>query len=79
MAYGCPGWNDPYDVSSQSLDYFFTTYVTSGNYTQGAWHQRALLDMYTYGLWNNLRYEIAYRTGPHDNDISSSQISPATG
>jgi hypothetical protein len=45
------------DGSSQSLDYFFTTYVTSGDYTQGQAHQLALTDMYTYGLWNSVRYE----------------------
>ncbi len=58
VAYGCPGWNDPSDGSTQSLDYFFTTYVTSGDYTQGAAHQQALLDMCTYDLWGNVRYEM---------------------
>ena len=57
VALGCPGWNDPYDGSSQSLDYFFTTYVTSGNYTQGQAHQQALRNMYTYGLWSYNKYE----------------------
>ncbi len=57
VALGCPGWNDPYDGSSQSLDYFFTTDVTSGDYTVGQAHQRALRTMYTYGLWSYLRYE----------------------
>ena len=57
VALGCPGWNDPYDGSSQSLDYFFTTYVTSGDYTQGEAHQRALRDMYTNGLWSYNKYE----------------------
>jgi len=57
VAYGCPGWNDPYDGSSQSLDYFFTTYVTSGDYTQGEALQRALREMYTNGLWYYLKYE----------------------
>ena len=58
VAYGCPGWNSPYDGSSQSMDYFFTTYVTSGEYTQGGGHQRALREMYSYGLWGDLRYEM---------------------
>jgi hypothetical protein len=57
VALGCPGWNDPYDGSSQSLDYFFTTYVTSGDYTQGQALQRALRDMYTNGLWDYQNYE----------------------
>lgn len=57
VALGCPGWNDPYDGSGQSLDYFFTTYVTSGDYTQGQALQQALRDMYTYGLWDFQKYE----------------------
>ncbi len=57
VAYGNGGWNDPYDGSSQSMDYFFTTYVTSGDYTQGEAHQRALRDMYTNGLWYYNKYE----------------------
>ncbi len=57
VAYGCPGWTGPLDGSSQSLDYFFTTYVTSGEYSQGGAHQRALRDMYLYGLWYNVKYE----------------------
>jgi hypothetical protein len=58
VAYGCGGWNDPYDGSSQSLDYFFTTCVTSGEYTQGAAHQWSLRHMYTNGLWYDNRYEM---------------------
>ncbi|MHC4589824.1 MAG: C25 family cysteine peptidase, partial [Planctomycetota bacterium] len=58
VAYGRPGWNDPMDGSSQSMDYFFTTYVTSGDYTQGQAHQLALTDMYTYGLWSSVKYEM---------------------
>jgi len=57
VAYGAPGWNDPSDGSGQSLDYFFTTCVTSGDYTQGEAHQWALREMYTNGLWSNNRYE----------------------
>jgi len=57
VALGMPGWNDPNDGSSQSLDYFFTTCVTSGDYTQGEALQWALIQMYTYGLWSALRYE----------------------
>ena len=57
VAYGCSGWNSPYDGSSQSLDYFFTSYVTSGDYTQGAALQRAMREMYTNGLWYYTKYE----------------------
>jgi len=58
VAYGMPGWNDPYDGSSQSFDYFFTTYVTSGYHTQGEAHQWALRHMYTNGLWYMVKYEM---------------------
>ncbi len=57
VAMGCPGWSGPYDGSSQSLDYFFTTYVTSGDYTVGQAHAQALRDMYTYNLWDYDSYE----------------------
>jgi hypothetical protein len=58
VAYGMPAWNDPYDGSSQSLDCFFTTHVTSGEYTQGAAHQWSLREMYTNGLWYYNYYEM---------------------
>jgi hypothetical protein len=51
VAYGCPGWDSPHDGSSQALDYYFTTCVTSGEYTQGQALQWALRRMNTYGLW----------------------------
>jgi hypothetical protein len=51
VAYGMPAWNNPMSGSSQSLDYFFTTCCTSGNYTLGQAHQYALLEMYTNNLW----------------------------
>jgi len=57
VAYGMPGWNNPYSGSSQSLDYFFTTCCTSGDYTQGEAHQWALLEMYTNNLWYYTYYE----------------------
>ncbi len=57
VAFGCPGWNREYDGSSQSLDYLFTEDVTSGEYTQGEAHQRAVTKMYTYGLWSYNKYE----------------------
>jgi hypothetical protein len=58
VAYGCPAWSDSLAGSSQSMDYFFTTYVTSGNMTQGQAHQQALRTMYTKNLWSSLRYEM---------------------
>ncbi|HWR63773.1 MAG TPA: C25 family cysteine peptidase [Candidatus Thermoplasmatota archaeon] len=58
VAYGMGAWNDPYDGSSQSLDCFFTTCVTSGEYTQGAAHQWSLREMYTNGLWYYNYYEM---------------------
>ncbi len=58
VAYGMPAWSDPYDGSSQSLDYFFTTCVTSGDYTQGQAQQWALREMYTNGLWYYPKYEM---------------------
>ena len=57
VAFGCPGWSAPYDGSSQSLDYFFTTCVTSGEYTQGEALSWALTEMYVNGLWNYDKYE----------------------
>ena len=57
VAFGRPGWDSPYDGSSQSMDYFFTTKVTSGEYTQGQAHQWALLEMYTNSLWYYNKYE----------------------
>ena len=58
VALGCPGWDSPYDGSSQSLDYFFSVDVTSGDYSQGEAHQRALREMYTNGLWGYVYYEM---------------------
>jgi hypothetical protein len=57
VALGMPGWDDPMDGSSQSLDYFFTVSCTSGDYTQGQAHQYALHQMYTNGLWYYQNYE----------------------
>ncbi len=58
VAYGCPGWNSPDDGSSQSLDYYFTTGVTSTDYSQGAAHQRGLQEVYQMDGWNYNKYEI---------------------
>lgn len=58
VAFGLHAWDDPYDGSSQSLDYFFSTLVTSGYFTQGEAHQRALRQMYVNDLWYVLKYEV---------------------
>jgi len=50
-------WDDPNDGSDQSLKYFFTSAITSGEYTQGQAHQYALREMYSKGLWDRLYYE----------------------
>ena len=57
VAYGKHAWDDPMDGSSQSLDYWFTTCCTSGDYTMGQAHQYALLEMYTNNLWYYERLE----------------------
>ena len=57
VAYGMPAWSGPMDGSSQSLDYFFTTSVTSMEYTQGSAHQWSLREMYVNGLWYYDKYE----------------------
>ena len=57
VAFGMHAWNDPTDGSSQSLDYFFTTCCTSGNYTQGQAHQYALHEMYTNNYWYDSKFE----------------------
>jgi hypothetical protein len=58
VALGSPGWSNPSHGSSQSMDFYFTSNVTSGDYTQGAGHQKALRTMYTNGLWGSTRYEM---------------------
>lgn len=63
VAYGQPGWNDPMDGSSQSLDYFFTTCCTSGNYTQGQAHQWSLRQMYINNLWTAGTYMEMFEWG----------------
>jgi hypothetical protein len=46
------------DGSSQSLDYFFTTCCTSGEYTQGQALQWSLRQMYVNTLWGDTKYEM---------------------
>ena len=57
VAYGMPGWNNPYSGSSQSLDYFFTIGCTEGILTQGQSHQFALQEMYENNMWYYQKYE----------------------
>jgi hypothetical protein len=66
VALGAPAWTSPWDGSSQSCDYWFTTKVTSGEMTQGEAHQFAMLNNYTYGLWSLPRYEM-YEWTLHGN------------
>jgi hypothetical protein len=56
-AYYCSGWTNPNDGSDQSFKYFFTSAITSGAYTQGDALQYAIKEMYTRGLWTQLKYE----------------------
>ncbi|MCK4996163.1 MAG: hypothetical protein KAR55_04670, partial [Thermoplasmatales archaeon] len=57
IAYGYHDWNDPYDGATASLDYFFFTKCTSGDYTQGEAQQWGLTEMYTHDLWYYLYLE----------------------
>jgi len=57
VALGAADWDDPLDGSGQSMDYYFTTYVTSGNYAQGAAHQQAMRRIYTDGGWGDTHFE----------------------
>jgi len=50
-------WDDPNDGSDQSFKYFFISSVNSGEYTQGQAHQYAIMEMYSRGLWYQLKYE----------------------
>jgi len=58
VAFGSGGWSNPNHGSCQSFDYYFTTSVTSGDYTQGEAHQWALRKMYTSGGWYYTKYEM---------------------
>jgi hypothetical protein len=57
VAFYCSQWSDPNDGSDQSFKYFFTTALTSGEYTQGQALQYALQEMYTRNLWELQKYE----------------------
>lgn len=58
VALGCPGWSGPMSGSSQSMDYYFTSCCTSGDYTQGAALEWSLRQMYTNNLWSYVKYEM---------------------
>lgn len=58
VAYGSQAWSQPTDGSSQSLDYYFTIGVTSGEKSQGESLQDALLHVYQDGGWYYPTYEI---------------------
>jgi hypothetical protein len=59
VAYGNSGWSGPEDGSTQSLDFYFITGVTSLEYTQGASHQHALQEVYQMSGFYDPPYEIA--------------------
>jgi len=79
VALGSGGWNDPYDGSSQSCDYWFTTKVTSAEMTQGEAHQYSLRQNYTNGLWYYNEYEIFEWTLWGNPDLGLAEVSGATG
>jgi hypothetical protein len=58
VAGGRKGWEVPADGSSQTLNYLFTGYVTSGDYTQGEALQLALRETYLQGAWRWPKYEV---------------------
>ncbi len=51
-------WEKPADGSSQTLNYLFNGYVTSGFYTQGEALRRALRETYLQGAWRWPKYEV---------------------
>ncbi|MEW6072365.1 MAG: C25 family cysteine peptidase [Planctomycetota bacterium] len=58
FAYGVVGWGHPNGGCGQSMDYYFSTAVTSSGNTPGEALQSALRTMYTHGLWfASLYYE----------------------
>ncbi len=58
VADGQPGWRGPEDGSTQTLDYWFTLKVTSGEMSQGEAHQWAMRKLYQAGLWAWPSYEM---------------------
>jgi hypothetical protein len=58
VAYGRLNWSHPSNGSCQSMDYFFTTNVTSAEFSLGGGHQEALRIMYSNGYWGSVKYEM---------------------
>ena len=58
VAGGRKCWEVPADGSSQTLNYLFNGYVTSGIFTQGEALQRALRETYLQGAWRWPKYEV---------------------
>jgi len=79
VALGSGGWNDPYDGSSQSCDYWFTTKVTSGEMTQGEAHQYSLRQNYTNGLWYYDKYEVFEWTLWGNPDLGLGEVATTAG
>ncbi len=79
VALGCPGWNHPNDGSSQSLDYYFTTATTSGDYSQGAAMQHGLSTVYQIGGWSYNKYEIAEWTIWGNPNLGMSSVMSSDG
>ncbi len=79
VAYGCGGWNDPYDGSTQSCDYWFTTKVTSTEMTQGEAHQYSLRQNYVNGLWYDDKFEIYEWTLWGNPDLGLGETSAPAG
>ncbi|MFH1999619.1 MAG: C25 family cysteine peptidase, partial [Planctomycetota bacterium] len=58
VALGTMGWKTPANGSCQALDCYFTSCVTSGEYTQGQAHQWSLRNMYQKGQFSQGKYEM---------------------
>ncbi len=79
VAYGTSAWDDPLDGSSQSMDYYFSTAVTSGEYTQGAAHQNALMQVYQIDGWYYPKFEMAEWTIWGNPDLGMGTILSSDG
>jgi len=58
VAFGSQAWDDPMDGSSQSMDYYFTTAMTSTEYRMGEALQYGLSTNYQNGGWYYVTYEV---------------------
>ncbi len=73
------GWDSPNDRGIASLDYRFTRYVTSGEFTQGQAQQKAFREMYTLGLWFYTKYETFVWGGLMGNPaLGLAEVAPIT-